>query len=139
MSMRKTGRKLPAYCEHKPTGQAYVRVTVDGKRQTLYLGKYNSRESLAEYDRIVGKWVATKSAESKTKSQTIGDIAERYKSHQEPLLNRDKLYINSVTFTAGLLGTHVGWSPSIARLVSKIFFAHCQAKVTHVRLLRRID
>lgn len=92
MSMRKTGRKLPAYCEHKPTGQAYVRITVDGKRQTLYLGKYNSRESLAEYDRIVGEWVATKSAESKTKSPTIRDIAERYRSHQEPLLSRDKLY-----------------------------------------------
>lgn len=60
MATRKSGRKLAAYCEHKPTGKAYVRLSVDGDRKTIYLGDYNSQESRENYDKVIGEWLITK-------------------------------------------------------------------------------
>jgi hypothetical protein len=45
----------PAYCKHKRTGRGYV--TIDGQQKTLP-GDYDSPESRAEYDRLVGTWLA---------------------------------------------------------------------------------
>lgn len=42
----------PTYCHHKARDLGYVRI--DGR--VVYLGQYNSPESLAEYDRLVGLW-----------------------------------------------------------------------------------
>ena len=42
-------RRVPSYRHHKPTGQAVV--TVDG--HDIYLGKYRTNESRAEYDRLI--------------------------------------------------------------------------------------
>lgn len=45
---------VPSYQHHKPSGQAFMRVTLSGgDRKTVYLGKYNSPESRAEYARQV--------------------------------------------------------------------------------------
>jgi integrase len=46
--------RTPAYCLHKATGQAVVRI--DGKDH--YLGKHASPESHAEYDRLIAEWLA---------------------------------------------------------------------------------
>ena len=46
---------VPAYQHHKPSGQAYVRVTVNGSRRVIYLGKYDTPESRAEYRRITAE------------------------------------------------------------------------------------
>ena len=46
-------RRIPAYVNHKPTGQARVRI--DGKDH--YLGKYGSPESHEKYDELVAELV----------------------------------------------------------------------------------
>jgi integrase len=89
---RKNGRKLPAYCEHKPSGRSYVRLTINGTRETIYLGPHNSQESLNKYDEVVGEWLATKEVGRRQSGPTVADIGEQYASHQEPLLDADKLY-----------------------------------------------
>ncbi|HUO08419.1 MAG TPA: tyrosine-type recombinase/integrase [Phycisphaerae bacterium] len=43
---------IPNYCRHKARDLAFVRL--DGR--TLYLGRYDTPESRAEYDRVVGLW-----------------------------------------------------------------------------------
>jgi hypothetical protein len=45
---------IPAYRKHKATGQACV--TLSGR--TFYLGRYGTRESRAEYDRLTSEWLA---------------------------------------------------------------------------------
>jgi integrase len=47
-------RGIPSYRKHKASGQAVV--TLNGVDH--YLGRYNSVESKAEYDRIIGEWIA---------------------------------------------------------------------------------
>src|SRR5262245_6056933 len=46
---------LPPYQFHKPSGQAYVRFTSGGIRRVIYLGKYDTPESRAEYRRITAE------------------------------------------------------------------------------------
>jgi integrase len=45
--------RTPSYRRHKPSGQAVV--TLDGR--DLYLGRYGSPESRAEYDRLIAEWL----------------------------------------------------------------------------------
>jgi hypothetical protein len=48
---------LPVYrpTKHKPTGPAVV--TISGR--DIYLGKFETDESRAEYDRVVAEWFST--------------------------------------------------------------------------------
>ncbi len=46
--------KTPSYRLHKPTGRAVV--TLDGR--DLYLGRFRSPESRAEYDRTIVEWLS---------------------------------------------------------------------------------
>lgn len=46
--------RVPSYRLHKPTGQAVV--TLNGKDH--YLGKWNTKPSKAEYNRLIGEWLA---------------------------------------------------------------------------------
>jgi integrase len=46
--------RVPSYRHHKPSGQAVV--TLGGKDH--YLGRHGSAESRAEYDRLIGEWLA---------------------------------------------------------------------------------
>ena len=45
---------VPSYRLHKPSGRAVV--TTAGR--DLYLGAYGTPESHAEYDRVIGEWLA---------------------------------------------------------------------------------
>jgi|SRR5689334_796764 len=47
-------KSLRTYCHHKGRDLAYV--TLGGKE--IYLGRYDTNESRAEYDRVVGEWMA---------------------------------------------------------------------------------
>jgi len=49
---RKKG--LPAYRHHRPSGRAVVTVS----DRDFYLGPWNSNVSRAEYDRLIGEWLA---------------------------------------------------------------------------------
>ena len=51
--MSKTIR-VPSYRLHSPTGQAVV--TLNGKDH--YLGKWNTKPGKAEYNRLIGEWLA---------------------------------------------------------------------------------
>lgn len=46
--------RVPSYRRHKPTGQAVV--TLNGR--DLYLGKWNTTASKAEYDRLIAEFLA---------------------------------------------------------------------------------
>ena len=46
--------RTPSYRRHKPSGQAVV--TLDGR--DYYLGRYRTKASRTEYERLVGEWLA---------------------------------------------------------------------------------
>ena len=101
-------RKLPKYCHHRPTNQAYVTLPLGkGKRKMIYLGVFNSRDSLAKYDKVVGEWLATKEAPADDDVLKVRDVAERFTSHQESILNQDKMYNvgNAMKLLVELYGT----------------------------------
>lgn len=52
--MPKLTNRIPKYRLHKPSGKAVV--TLGG--QDFYLGKHGTAASKAEYNRLVGEWVA---------------------------------------------------------------------------------
>ena len=56
--MPRRTRSVPSYRLHKPSGRAVV--TLNGRDH--YLGPWNSPESSAEYDRLVGEWLAARQA-----------------------------------------------------------------------------
>ena len=52
--MPRLKNRAPAYCLHKATGQARVRI--NGRDH--YLGPFGSRESRAQYDQLIADWRA---------------------------------------------------------------------------------
>src|SRR4051812_1074095 len=48
--------KIPSYRPHRASGQAVV--VLDGR--SFYLGKYDTPDSRAEYDRVVAEWLANR-------------------------------------------------------------------------------
>ena len=46
--------RIPQYRRHSPTGQAVVTLG----RRDIYLGRWNTAASRAEYDRLIGEWLA---------------------------------------------------------------------------------
>ena len=56
--MSRPKNTVPAYRHHKPSGQAYVRFSIGGVRRFVYLGKYDTPESLAEYRRVLAEMEA---------------------------------------------------------------------------------
>ncbi len=46
--------RVPSYHHHRPSGQAVV--TLDGR--DFYLGKWNTKASRTEYERLIGEWLA---------------------------------------------------------------------------------
>jgi hypothetical protein len=47
-------KRQPSYCLHRATGQAVVRIG----GHDFYLGKFDTPESRAEYDRLIAEWYA---------------------------------------------------------------------------------
>ena len=82
--MRRPKSDRPAYCRHKRTGRAYV--TIDGRQRTLP-GDYGSRESRAEYDRLVGTWLANgrtlPAAPDETTGPTVTMVALGFWKHAQ--------------------------------------------------------
>lgn len=52
--MPRLTNSLPAYRQHKGSGQA--RVTLNGRK--FYLGPWKTKASRIEYDRLIGEWIA---------------------------------------------------------------------------------
>ena len=67
--------RVPKYRHHKPTGQAVV--TLSGKDH--YLGPWKTRASRAEYDRLIGEWLAAGRSLPRPEAQlTVAELAVRY-------------------------------------------------------------
>lgn len=67
--------KVPSYRRHRPTGQAVV--TLNGKDH--YLGKWNTKASRSEYDRLIGEWLAAGRCLPKAATDlTVAELALRY-------------------------------------------------------------
>jgi integrase len=75
--------KHPSYRLHKPSGRAVV--TLDG--QLFYLGRFNSPESRAEYDRLIAEWLANgrrlASPADAPADLTVSELIARYWADKE--------------------------------------------------------
>jgi integrase len=71
---------VPSYCLHKPTGQAYVRLS----GQTIYLGKYETAESKTRYRQLLAEFPTPESRKSfipKSEADpkpTVAELCARY-------------------------------------------------------------
>jgi hypothetical protein len=78
--MPRLSAALPKYRKHRASGQAVV--TLGGK--DFYLGPHGTKTSRAEYDRLVGEWMARgrhAPADESTDSITVVEIAAAYLKH----------------------------------------------------------
>ena len=75
MSNRNSTSRVPSYRRHKPSGQAVV--TLNGRDN--YLGKWNTKASRAEYERLIGEWlVGGRRTSSPESSVTVAEVALEY-------------------------------------------------------------
>ncbi len=88
-------KKNPSYCHHRASNQAYVTLPGPPKPQVVYLGTYDTAESRAEYDRVIGEWLSRgRSVALETTSKTdnriiIGELLDRYLDHCESFYVKD--------------------------------------------------
>lgn len=67
-------RKRPSYLHLKQRNLAYTRIyDADGKRQTIYLGEYDSPESHEAFHKILEDWLQSNARES-TEQLTVADL-----------------------------------------------------------------
>jgi integrase len=71
---------VPSYRKHKPTAQAVVELN----GRTHYLGKYGSKQSKAEYDRLISEWLAGgRQLPGPDKDLTVNELALAYLRHAD--------------------------------------------------------
>ena len=76
-ALREPALRVPSYRRHKPSGQAVV--TLNGR--DIYLGPWNTKASRAEYDRLIGEWLAAGRCLPKPDADlTIAELALGYPS-----------------------------------------------------------
>ncbi len=78
--------RLPAYCLHKASGQAVVRI--DGK--DIYLGKYGTPASRIRYDRVIAEWLANGRRFASGERFTIAMLLAQYWEWAEGYYSRDE-------------------------------------------------
>jgi len=66
--------RVPSYRRHKPSGQAVV--TLNGR--DIYLGRYGTKQSKAEYQRVVGEWLAAGGSLPSGGDLTIAEVCLAY-------------------------------------------------------------
>jgi hypothetical protein len=88
--MNAQASRLPSYRLHKPTGQAVV--TIGGR--DVYLGKHESPDSRAEYDRIIAEWLATGRRPMVADSASAADLSVN-EMHLAYLHHADSYYVKN--------------------------------------------
>ncbi|WP_406699153.1 site-specific integrase [Singulisphaera sp. Ch08] len=87
--MPKLISRTPSYRLHRPSGQAVV--TLSGR--DFYLGPHGTKTSKAEYDRLVGEWLAhgrrLPSASAAQADLTVNELLLAYWNHAEAHYTRD--------------------------------------------------
>lgn len=71
--------RVPSYRRHKPTGQAVV--TINGR--DIYLGKWNTATSRAEYDRLVAEFLANGRQLRDEVDTTVVEVINAYRKFAE--------------------------------------------------------
>ena len=66
---RKSG-KVPAYCHHRASGQAVVRI--DGIDR--YLGAYGSDQSHEQYERLIAEWMVKRQEQTQRGSERVNEF-----------------------------------------------------------------
>lgn len=84
---RARGDRVPSYRRHKASGQAVV--TLDGR--DYYLGAFDSPDSRAEYDRVVGEWLTVRRAPQADPREgvTVEQVMLPYWQHVREYYNKD--------------------------------------------------
>lgn len=76
--------RVPSYRRHKPTGQAFV--TLNG--QDIYLGKWNTAASRAEYDRLIAEFLANGRRLQSDNEGTVVEVLNAYRKFAENYYRR---------------------------------------------------
>jgi hypothetical protein len=79
--------RVPKYRRHNPSGQAVVTLS----RQDFYLGRYGTRQSKAEYRRLVGEWLAGGGCLPRADDLTVAEL-KRKRSWQRTMLRSCKSF-----------------------------------------------
>ena len=81
--------RVPKYCLHKPSGQAYVRI----RGRVVYLGVYDSPESKQEYGRLIAELAAqpdgTADSGRPSRGITIVEVIAAYVDYAEQYYRKD--------------------------------------------------
>ena len=103
----------PGYLQHKASGKAYVRI--EGK--DIYLGFFGTKESKAEYDRIISEWLANgrhlPNEENRQQILTVDAICMTFLEHAEQYYRKN-----------GILTSEYGEYECVVRLLHE----HCGTK-----------
>lgn len=76
----------PRYRRHRPSGQAVVNLS----GHDFYLGPYGTKASKAEYDRLIGEWMAAgRSLPAPAAQLTIAELAARYLTYATGYYQQD--------------------------------------------------
>lgn len=82
---RTTPDFIPTYRKHKATGQACVTLN----RRTFYLGRYETKESRAEYDSLIAEWIARgRKLPDAELGLTVNEVILAYLRHAEGYYTR---------------------------------------------------
>jgi len=86
--MARPRNPIPTYRLHKQSGQAIVTITQNGTRRDILLGKYDSPESKAEYERILSQirtpaGVLALTLPSTSSDLTIAELFVAFMAHAE--------------------------------------------------------
>lgn len=90
--------RIPKYCLHKATGQAYVTLPGNnGKRRCVYLGVHNSNESRQEYARIIAELSAcpTQTHLASGAALTVNEVLAAFLKHAKTYYPPDSSHVDS--------------------------------------------
>ena len=120
-SVSSVGR-VPAYRQHKPSGQAVV--TLCGKDH--YLGRWNTKASRSEYDRLIGEWLAAGRMIPQPDDRAV-DLANRQREKREQEDRLPKWSPNRLRHTAA---TEIRRTFGLE--AAQVALGHSQADVTQI-------
>ena len=83
---------IPSYRRHKPTGLAVV--TLNGR--DMYLGKWNTAASRAEYSRLVAEWMSNNGTVPTNHDLTVVELLVAYRNHAHRYYQKDGRTTNEV-------------------------------------------
>ena len=78
--------RVPSYRRHKPTNQAVV--TINGR--DIYLGKWNTAVSKAEYDRLIAEFLANGRRLQTEIESTVVEVINAYRKFAERYYRKNR-------------------------------------------------